>query len=199
MQADPHLARAATPTVRLGEPTHRRGEGPATPSLGMSRRRLGHRGPLSPDAHRLMADHLSSAGALDLFMLLRGDPERWWSSTRRREVLRPYSRCPLPTSDERPRAGSTGALGRAGGDRTIEPDEETGTVPRESARGPVASCPSARLPICGRSVCGAESGTRPALHRSGGGAVRRSLARPRRRGNACRTPSARAVRAGQRA
>jgi hypothetical protein len=54
----------------------------------MSRRRLSDRGPLSAGAYALMVDHLHSGGALDLFMLLRTDGERWWSADDVREALR---------------------------------------------------------------------------------------------------------------
>jgi hypothetical protein len=54
----------------------------------MSRRLLPDRGPLSAGAYALMVDHLHSVGALDLFMLLRTDGDRWWSADDVREALR---------------------------------------------------------------------------------------------------------------
>jgi hypothetical protein len=37
-------------------------------------------GSLTGDARRLIADRLHSVGGLDILLLVRGDPDRWWSA-----------------------------------------------------------------------------------------------------------------------
>jgi len=67
---------------------------------------------MPPDVRRLIADHVHSVGALDLLLLLRDDPDRWWSA---RDVARTI-RCPVAWAERELERLSRGALVAASGD-----------------------------------------------------------------------------------
>jgi hypothetical protein len=67
---------------------------------------------LPDDARRLIAENVDSVGALDLLLLVRGEPERWWSPEEVSDALH----CPARWAALQLEALQSGGLLAADGD-----------------------------------------------------------------------------------